>query len=225
MNGGAVSPLRLYRGQGAGTRLRTALRWRTAPLDRVAGLLPATGTVLDWGCGHGLVALQAARRSPEVQVVGCEIDGAKVRSATAAAAAAGLSDRVAFEVVDAAARPSGSWDGIVLCDVLYLQAPGDRSDLVAAAAAALAPGGVLVCKEVDRTPRWKWVLCSFQEQISVRILRITRPGTGLGELPDPAEVAAWMGAAGLAVERVPLGWGSHVPHVALLGRRSATAVP
>lgn len=213
------APLPWFEGQHRSTRLRVALRWYTCPIERIATLLPTAGKVLDWGCGHGLLALEVARSADEVRVDGRDIDDQKIASAGAAARTAGVAARVTFRVVEIADAPSGTWDGVVMNDVLYLQTPADRERLVRAGAAALAPGGVLVCKELARTPVWKWTACLVQEQVSVRLLRVTHPGSGLGEPPDPDEVAGWMRDAGLVVEQVPMGRGYHAPHVAIVGRR------
>lgn len=209
-----------FRTQSWRTRVHVAIREASAPLAQLEAALPRSGAVLDWGCGHGVLALRLALASPDLRVEGTDIDPAKVASAAAAARAAGLSARASFIVVDTEDVPSGTWDGIVVNDVLYLLRPEAQEALVRDAAASLAPGGTLVCKEVGRTPRWKATLTRVQERISVGVLRITASGHGLHHFPDPQVVASWMDAAGLDVEVRPVGHRSHVPHVAVIGRRS-----
>ena len=213
------SPVRWFAGQARRTRIRVRLRWATCPFGSVGAFLPPRGRVLDWGCGHGLLTLHLAAVNPEIQIQGCEIDEGKVRSATVAAERAGLADRVAFETVGAGDGPSGTWDAIVLCDVLYLQTTEDQESLVRDVANHLGPDAVLLCKELGPAPRWKRTLCRVQEQVSVRILRITRSGSALADFPDPTLVASWMADEGLVVEQHRIDRGYHAPHVAVVGRR------
>ena len=55
--------------------------------------------ILDVGCGSGLIALMAAQRAGEAQVVGVEIDGGAAADARCNVAASPFADRV--EVVEA----------------------------------------------------------------------------------------------------------------------------
>lgn len=212
-----------YGPQGRSVRAHVRLRWLTCPVTRLAELVPAGSRVLDWGCGHGLVALAVAADDPTALVAGRDVDPVKVASANAATAAAGVGDRVAFEVVPVAGRPEGEWDVIVMSDVLYLQAPADQEALVRSGAGALAPGGLLVCKELGTKPAWKRAVCRAQEQLAVRVLRITAAGSGIADFPTPERVSAWMADEGLVVEALQMDRGYHAPHVAVVGRRAERA--
>ena len=221
----AQRPLRWYRDQGARARVHVAARWATAPFGPLEALLPPAGRILDWGCGHGLLAVWAAALAPGRTVEGVDLDAAKLDHATRAAAAAGVADRVRFRQVAPGARPSGSWDAIVIDDVLYLLAPADQEALVAAAASALAPGGILVVKEMDREPAWKHALTRAQEVVAVRVLRVTATSGPLQPAPTASTVAGWMAAAGLEARCLRLDRGYHVPHAAAVGRRAPGAAP
>ncbi|WP_421120200.1 class I SAM-dependent methyltransferase [Aquihabitans daechungensis] len=212
-------PLRWYRRLDAPTRAHVALRWASSPIGPLCSMLPVEGRILDWGCGHGLLALWKAHGSPAVTVLGCDIDAAKVALARAAAQETALGERVRFEQVEADASPTGRWDGVVINDVLYLLEPPAQEALVRACCRVLEPGGVILCAEMGDRPRWKARLAAVQEQIAVRIAGITASATGAATYPDPAEVAAWMADEGLAVDLVDQGRGYHVPHVAVRGVR------
>ena len=216
--GGTDRPLRWYRTLGAATRAHVALRWASSPIGPLCSMLPDQGRILDWGCGHGLLALWKAHGS-QATVVGCDIDADKLALARRALVRAGLGDRVRFEEVEPDAAPADRWDAIVVNDVLYLLEPPAQEALVRACCRALEPGGVLVCAEMGDRPRWKARLASFQEQLAVRIVRITASATGAATYPDPAEVGRWMADEGLVVDQVDLGRGYHVPHVAVRGVR------
>ena len=217
-DGGAGRRVRdAYRILGRGDRFHVAVRWWSCPFGEVEARVPRSGRVLDVGCGHGSFALYLAARASERVVTGVDVDEPKLASARRAAAHAGLP--VTFVPAPDGALPAGPWDAITVVDVLYLLGPAAALALVGEAARALAPGGVLVVKEIDVRPRWKYELARAQEIVSTRVTHITE-GTGVAFVP-PADLEAAMAAAGLVVERVPLGRGSLHPHLLLVGRREA----
>jgi 2-polyprenyl-3-methyl-5-hydroxy-6-metoxy-1,4-benzoquinol methylase len=204
-----------YAALGRGDRFHVAVRWRSCPFRAVEAQVPASGRVLDVGCGHGLFPLYLAARSPDRQVVGVDVDAAKLVSARRAAEAASLD--VDFAEAPGGELPAGPWDAVTIVDVLYLLGQDRALDLVTRAAAALAPGGVLAVKEIDVRPRWKYELARAQEVVSTRVTRITE-GEGVAFVP-PEFIVGAMKAAGLTVARHPLDRGSIHPHLLITGRR------
>nr|WP_281372106.1 class I SAM-dependent methyltransferase [Modestobacter versicolor] len=180
--------------------------------------MPRTGRVLEVGCGHGLFSAYAAQCLPGVTVHGVDIDAEKV---AVAAAAAGSSPRLGFAVAESGVLPAGPWDAVVLVDVLYLlDEPGQRA-LLESCAALLAPGGVLVVKDMSTRPRWKARVNRLQETVSVRVLRITA-GSAEFAFVEPDERARWMRAAGLTGVRARrLDRGRAHPHHVLVGEVAA----
>jgi 2-polyprenyl-3-methyl-5-hydroxy-6-metoxy-1,4-benzoquinol methylase len=208
--------LSLYSGAPLPVRAHVRVRWATCPFRAVAAELPGSGALLEVGCGHGLLSLFLALAGPDRRVAGIDVDEDKLEAARAAAARAGLA--ATFEAVAGGALPDGPWDGIAIVDVLYLLDAPDQRSLLRSCAERLAPGGVLVVKEMAPVPRWKAAWNVVQETASVKILGITE-GDQLTFLP-PAELAAAMAAGKLAVRDRPLHRGYPHPHHLLVGRRS-----
>jgi 2-polyprenyl-3-methyl-5-hydroxy-6-metoxy-1,4-benzoquinol methylase len=206
-----------YADAGRGDRLHVAVRLRSCPFPEVEAHVPRAGRVLGLGCGHGVFSLFLACCSPQRTTVGVDLDVHKLGVARAAADRAGLP--VTFTAAADGTLPAGPWDAITVVDVLYLLGADAALDLVRRAAAALAPGGVLLVKEVDVRPRWKYRFTRGQEIVSTRVTRITQ-GDAVDFVPPDRLVAA-MEAAGLAVERHPLDRGRLHPHLLLVGRRGA----
>ena len=218
------------------------VRWWSAPFAPVAAALPATGRILEIGCGHGLFAAYAALSEPGRSVVGVDIDAAKIAHArdaarrfpTPAATPAGSpgpagagpgepagaatgSGRLVFAVARSGAVPPGPWDAVVVVDVLYLLPAREQRLLLTEAAAALAPGGRLVVKEMGDRPRWKVRWNTLQETLSVRVLRITA-GSSFDFVP-PAVTAGWLRELGLVTTAHRLDRHRLHPHHLLVARR------
>lgn len=162
-------------------------------------LVPRTGRVLEVGCGHGLCAAALALESHEREVVGVDVDGAKIEAARRAALhhAAG---NVRFEARPPGELPDGPWDAVVIVDVLYLIDRAGEAALLRRLAGDLAPGGVIVVKEMATTPRWKFALMRAQERLAVQVLHVTA-GDAL-TFVSPDDIAAWLTASGLTAARV-----------------------
>ncbi|MEZ5411619.1 MAG: class I SAM-dependent methyltransferase [Acidimicrobiales bacterium] len=210
-----------------GVRWHMAGRARSFPLGDLCDEVPVEGRILEIGCGHGLVAASLALQSPGRQVVGYDIDAGKIRVAeqvAAAVAAAGghLAVGVGGGGGDGGSPvPAGPWDAVVIADVLYLLAPGDQEAILAAAADELAPGGVLVLKELDDGPVPKVAFARAEELLATRVLRITA-GSHL-HWRSAASWAALLEQAGLraTVRRVHRGY--PYPHALIVGRRRPSA--
>jgi SAM-dependent methyltransferase len=194
-------------------RFHVHVRWRSCPMAAVASAVPAIGRILEVGCGHGLFSQFLVASAPGRQVTGVDIDAHKIDLARAAQAG---HERLDFQVTNPGELPNGPFDAVVIVDVLYLLSDTQRDDLLGAAVLRLAPGGVLVVKEVGTEPPWKARLASFQERLSTGVLGIT---AGSHQGFESADVLAdRLGACGLETTVTPLHAGRLHPHVLVTGR-------
>lgn len=219
----ATAAFACYRraGLARSTRAHIALRWLSCPTPAVVAEVPAAGHVLDVGCGHGFGALYLALDSPTRVVHGVDVDDAKIVEARQAAASLPADPIATFEAVPPGWLPPAAptWDAIVINDVLYLLGEMAALELVAAAAAALAPGGRLVVKEIDIVPRWKYRLAVLQELAATRLAKVTAGDHVAFCQPDRLIDA--MRDAGLEVRTQPIGRYYPHPHLLFVGQRPA----
>jgi SAM-dependent methyltransferase len=95
-------------------------RFAYVPVEALLGLLeiPADGTLVDFGTGTGLYALEIARRRPDLRVLALDEQPQMLAYVRDAIARSGLSnvEAVSSDAVDALA---GSADGILALNVLH----------------------------------------------------------------------------------------------------------
>jgi 2-polyprenyl-6-hydroxyphenyl methylase/3-demethylubiquinone-9 3-methyltransferase len=158
--------LALYDDSPLAERLFVRVRAALSDLPAVERQAPPSGAILDIGCGHGLLANLLALGSAGRQVLGIDIDAAKV-----AAAQRTVRDRanIRFAVADALALDGRLYDAITVGDVFYLIPPAEQRRLIARCFALLAPGGVFLWKSQVRRPRWKYAITYGQEWLMTRL--------------------------------------------------------
>lgn len=127
-----------------GYRSSLVPQWLPA-LDGVVEQLEAGITVADVGCGHGHSTILMAQAFPQSRFYGYDVHAASIDAARRHAAAAGVADRVTFEVAKAVGYPNRRYGLICFFDCLH-----DMGDPVAAARYAgevLSPGGTVMLVE------------------------------------------------------------------------------
>ena len=114
-------------------------------LEGVEVKLKAGASVADVGCGHGASTIVMAQAYPNSRFVGFDYHGASIERARKAAAAAGVADRVRFEIASAQDFPGRDYDLTCIFDALH-----DMGDPVGAARHIrenLAPDGTWMLVE------------------------------------------------------------------------------
>ena len=216
----AKRALGLWKQAPRSSRVHTSIRWWTAPFEALALEIPRAGNILEVGCGHGVFTSFIALSSRSRNVVGVDIDEEKIKLAQGSLQGLRSDEAtVSFEHRPSGEIPTvgGGWNAIVFADVLYLLAPEDRSRLLAECAAVLAPGGVLIVKEVDTKPRFKARIAQFQEFLATKVMRIT-DGDAL-DFPSAADLEMLMKSNGLTTRVARLDKGYFHPHCVVVGTK------
>lgn len=207
--------LSLYRGAPLPVRLFTRGRVILSDLEFVERHVPRAGTILDLGCGHGLFANLMALRSSERKVIGVDLSPAKIGQARAT-----IGGRTNIEFIrgDMLELDLPACDVVTIVDVLYLLPRDEQLKILKACRRILKPGGWLVWKAQETTPRYKYYLTYCQELITTTI-GITRGRRGgLCFLSREVALAA-LGEAGFIPRAVEMSAGRPYTDVLYLGRK------
>ena len=160
----------------------------------------STLPLLDIGCGIGLLGQYLCATGAQIGYTGVDHDARKIGAAQTAAQRGGLEHRLHLHCADAATLPP-TQGHVALLDVLHYL-PGERQRrLLETATRHLAPGGLLVIRNVLREPNWRFHATRLEEFF----LRVSGwiPG-GVQHYPCAAELRAPLENAGLEVRITPL---------------------
>ena len=162
-------------------------------LDEIGQYLPDDGPVLDIGCGFGLFSLYYAATASRRFVRGLDVNGRRIALARRAAARLGLHN-VAYEQSDARDfKGDGEVSAAYMLDIVHHVPPATVPPLLAQLRRCLAPGRLLLVKDVDTRPapkRWfTWALD-----------RVMAPGTPV-RYWSAEELTAALERAGFGVRR------------------------
>lgn len=204
-------------------RLHLSVRFWVCPLARIAEHVPAAGVIVDVGCGHGLFA-QLLARSPARRVLGFDLDAHKIELAQQLTTGGGGRANLQFHVADVAHAEVPPAQAVTILDVLYLVPYAAQEALLHDCVRKLAPGGVLVLKEIAERPRWKYWANWLEESLMVRIFKLTAGAGGFYFRPR----AQWQGLLqrlGLTVETIELDRGYYHAHILFVARKPGPAAP
>lgn len=161
------------------------------------GLRPLTGkSAADVGCGAGLLAEPLARLG--ARVTGIDAAPETIEAARSHALGQGL--EIDYRVGDCEAL-AGRYDLVTSLEVV--EHVVDPAAFVAALAAAVAKGGLLILSTPNRTSWSKLIMITLGEGLG----RIPKGTHDWGKFIAPAELTAMVRAAGLEIVDVTgLGW-------------------
>jgi len=133
--------------------LRT--RWRLCPFDLIESCVPARGSILDFGCGYGMLSNLLAERGPERTVVGIDMNPKRMSVARRS-----ISNRknIRFHLGDVGTLAVSSFRAAVMTDVLHHIRDEQVDILLEKVCRCLGPDGLLAILDVDRKPFWKFCI-------------------------------------------------------------------
>jgi len=194
------------------------------------GFLPAEGTLLDLGCGRGIVFalvlaahVQSAKgKYPEDWApppLHLAFHGIEGRPKVAEAAREALEGKAVIEDADLRTAGYPPADAILLLDVLHYLPAAEQEAVLAKAAAVLRPGGVLLLRDADAAAGWRFTATRLQERFSALLRRHWKQRF---HFRSAAEWTQLLERLGLTVDLQPMGMGTPYANVLLAARRKNT---
>jgi 2-polyprenyl-3-methyl-5-hydroxy-6-metoxy-1,4-benzoquinol methylase len=183
-----------YEGTSAFARAFVGARLLMLPLVAMAEEGESLkGRALSLGCGSAIVERFLAEANPSVSIDGIDHDEKRLAIAQRTA------DRsprvhVQFGEIETLAAKRGPYDAILGIDIVHHLSDDVLEVLAPVAFELVAPGGVIVVKDVGDKPAWKATVNRLQDRI------VAGPGPVVARAPEQA--ASFFVRAGFVVERV-----------------------
>jgi len=190
---------RLYRYQGKFVEQFVYWKMRRDPMFEVLdSVVPRHGSILDLGCGYGVVTHWLASFTDSRSFLGVDFDEAKIRVArrTLPGHAGGGPARVRFELENLLEWDYPSSDVVLLLDVLHYWTPDKQQLILRKACRCLRPGGLLILREAAFARSEGHRRVDFWERVATRIGHV-KTGDGL-HFRTLVEIEAGLERAGFA---------------------------
>jgi 2-polyprenyl-3-methyl-5-hydroxy-6-metoxy-1,4-benzoquinol methylase len=130
-------------------------------------LLPEEGRILDVGCGFGLFAAYFGQTQPARRITGVDTNERRIAMARHVTDSLGLVSHE-FLVGDArSASVVGPFDAAYVLDVMHHVPREDQEALLARLRDLLAPGGVLVLKDITTEPHFGLKFTELLDRVMV----------------------------------------------------------
>lgn len=144
-----------YKPTRLGVRVYNFLRLTIFPVAWFSTLLEGKkGTVLCLGCGYGVLETALALEHPKLKIIASDIIASRIEAAENMVHGV---PNIEFEVIDVTKLvPTKQFDNILFIDLLHHLADGEQEKLLDTLWQHLKPGGYLIMKDVDTSPRWKY---------------------------------------------------------------------
>jgi SAM-dependent methyltransferase len=130
-------------------------------------LLRDEGRILDVGCGFGLFAAYFGQTQPRRRIVGVDPSARRIRLARALSERLGLRDHAFVEGDVRDAPLEGPFDAAYVLDVMHHLPRSDQRRVLERLAALLAPGGMLLVKDITTEPRFGLVFTAALDRLMV----------------------------------------------------------
>jgi len=208
--------LALYQDEPPSVRAFLRGRKILSRLEFVERFVPYTGAIVDLGCGHGLFSNLMALSSGHRTVTGIDLDDRKIAVANATVR---KRINIEFRHGDITKLSMPACDAVTIVDVLYLLPADEQKRVLAACAAILKPGGVIVWKAQERRPKWKYWLTYMQEYVTTNV-GVTKGKKGSLHFMSRNEALEAISAAGLVAEVVEMRTPLPYTDVLYLGKKS-----
>ena len=154
---------RLYLNCDLWIRFLTLARCLLCPFEKLVKLVPKEGKIADLGCGTGIFANLLSLESNKRSIVGFDENSYVIEAARKT-----VSNRnnIKFLVrrVDEV-ELDGDYDVITIIDLLHHIPLEIQEKVLIMSYERIVGGGILLLKEIDKTPKWKYIANIIHDSI------------------------------------------------------------
>jgi 2-polyprenyl-3-methyl-5-hydroxy-6-metoxy-1,4-benzoquinol methylase len=174
-------------------------------LQEIGQYLPREGRILDLGCGFGLFSLYFAMDAPTRDLTGVDLDSERIEAATQCAAQLGVDNvrYTASNVLDW--RGTEPFDAIFMLDLIHHLPKQEVAVFLERVSRLIAPGGVLLLKDVSNRPYYKMLFTLLLDRLMV--------GSEPIHYWDPGELCGLVENLGFSVKRHTINDILPYPHI------------
>ena len=130
--------------------------------EQALGVLPSGGTLLDIGCGQGLMlALLIETAAPRFD----RMIGIETRPRMARLARAAVGDHAEIIEADARTLDLEPCSAALLFDVVQMMSPQEQESMIATVTSMLAPNGVILLREADAAAGWRFEVVRISNRL------------------------------------------------------------
>lgn len=184
---------KLYRKISLGTLLYTVIKWSFTPFKKMEEYVPSKGIIFDLGCGNGLFSNYLAMKSDKRKVVGIDSSEYRIKIAEATV---GNRKNINFYLADVNKIKLIPCECIIFSDFLHHLTYKNQEDLIRRATENLKKNSILVIKEIDEQPRWKFIISFILDSLLNLGSRLYHRSS--------SEFKELLGKFGFIVEMVPV---------------------
>ena len=153
---------RFYSGLGRKVALYARLRWRLCPFEEIEKYVPKEGSIIDIGCGYGLLANFLVLKSAKREVTGIDLSLERIKVAQKTT---DNRKKIQFKLMDALDLQLEKYDTLVMSDFLHHINCEAQGELLARCYQDLPTGSFLIIEEVDNRPLWKYWFAIINDKI------------------------------------------------------------
>jgi 2-polyprenyl-3-methyl-5-hydroxy-6-metoxy-1,4-benzoquinol methylase len=205
----AVTPTKLkneimmvYSRHDLQTKIYAFLRLKLCPIIKISEYVPAEGNILDLGTGVGLFANLLCLESPKRKVFGIDLSEKRIETAKKVS---NKNFQLKFAVGDVNDISIEHYDIITLIDLLHHLPFSEQEELLRKIHERLNKRGMLIIKDLEKHPYWKYLFHYIQDSISYRFSNLHFRST--------EEMEVLLEEIGFKVETITLSAGYPHPHV------------
>jgi len=132
------------------------------PFEEIERHVPKEGTIIDIGCGYGLLVNFLALRSSKRNVAGIDLSVGRI---SVAQKTSDNRKKIRFKLMDALDLELGKYGTVIMSDFLHHLDREAQEELLARCYKRLPPAGLLIIEEVDNRPLWKYWFAIMSDKI------------------------------------------------------------